>query len=128
MIAEFLGARLDEWEFRGRQALPWQTGSRDIGQPPEHVSWRAGPGSVEFGLRHAATLRAVLALHATVVTPTTQFDPDQGTTGKPPWWLEDACSCTICGQFDASSGGCMTVRLLAADLATHPDYMASWKP
>ena len=60
-LVAFLNARLDEWERLARQAYPVQTGSRDEGQPPEHVSWRRGPGSVEFGLRQVEADRELLA-------------------------------------------------------------------
>jgi len=101
-LPEFLGARLDEWESLGRQALPWQTGSRDEGQPPEHVSWRRSAGSVEFGLRHVATLRAIVEIHRI------GYDP--------------------CDAHDASlkSVPCETLLHLAADWSTHPDYRQEW--
>jgi hypothetical protein len=62
-LTEFVTARLDEWERLARNAHPHETGSRDIGQPPDWVTWRRSAGSAEFGLRHVATLRAILAAY-----------------------------------------------------------------
>lgn len=95
---KFLNARLDEWERLGDQAYPFQTGSRDEGQPVEHVSWRRGPGSVEFGLRHVATLRAIVANH-----------------------VYDQYGCESCEY-----PGYCPVLALAADFSTHPDYRQEW--
>jgi hypothetical protein len=119
-IAEFIAARLDQWEQIGRQAYPHQTGSRDEGQPPEHVSWRRGPGSVEFGLRHLDVLRLIVKLHdrvhdCPVIIPVDNSEAFAEGMYVSTEHIEDGEACT-------------TLRLLAADWITHPDYRADWKP
>jgi hypothetical protein len=112
-IAEFVKARLDEWEQRGRAAYPHQTGSRDEGQPPEHVSWRRGPGSVEFGLRHVATLRAIVADCERAIGPQRELSR-YAAPGTP----YDAPHANVAFR---------TLCALAADWSTHRDYNESWK-
>ena len=103
----FLNARLDEWERLGRQALPFHTGSRDEGQPAEHVSWRRSAGSVEYGLRNVATLRTVIKLREQVLDQ--RFADDQWNTG-----------------YDAAMMG--VLRQFAVIFSTHPDYRPEWAP
>lgn len=103
-LAAFLNARLDEWERLARQAYPVQTGSRDEGQPPEHVSWRRGPGSVEFGLRQVEAGRAILALLEQDVVDGRERD------------------------YDASEALEQVVRICAAVFNGHSDYRPEWKP
>lgn len=103
-LIAFLTARYDEWERQAREAYPHETGSRDEGQPPSWVTYRRGPGNAEFGLRHVATLRAILAEHAGV-------DP-----------------CDAHDGISLRSVPCDTLRLLAADFSHLPDYRQEWAP
>jgi hypothetical protein len=116
-VTKFLTARYDEWERRARDAYPHETGSRDEGQPLDWVAYRRGPGNAEFGLRHVATLRAVLAEHAEI-----------GRNSK------DGPICNTCVNIGADPMSddfyvpypCKTVRRLADDFSHLPDYRQEW--
>lgn len=112
-LIAFVKARLDEWERLARQALPVQTGSRDEGQPVEHVSWRRGPGSVEFGLRHVATLRKIVADCERAMSTQAEFNAAHARYGSP---------------FPSPHANLAFRALLqlAADWPTHRDYRAEW--
>jgi len=114
-LAEFIAARYDEWEGLARQAWPFQTGSRDEGQPPEHISWRRNAGHPEFALRHVATLRAILALHRSELIEGFNADGDE----------RSGYFCAECGM---EAYPCPTVRHLGADFSTHADYRQEWAP
>lgn len=98
-LVAFVQARLDEWERLARQALPLQTGSRDQGQPAEHVSWRRGAGHPEFALRHITTLREVAS---------------------------SAAHLAACGDKLVSIIGETMLMQLASSWPGHPDYRAGW--
>jgi hypothetical protein len=111
----FLTARYDEWERRARAAYPHETGSRDEGQPPDWVSYRRGPGNAEFGLRHVATLRAIVALHHVELIEGRNADGDERSE-------------YFCAECDLQAYPCPTLRHLAADFSHLPDYRQEWKP
>ena len=113
-LAEFLAARLDEWENLGRQALPWQTGSRDEGQPAEHVSWRRSAGGVEFGLRGVEADRKLIAAYAAARATVPPVDD----------WYEVADGVKV-GVADGLESA---LKIRAAMFAAHPDYRPEWKP
>ena len=108
-LIAFINARLAEWERMAQQALPLQTGSRDEGQPVEHVSWRRGAGHPQFALHHVAALRAIVAAYAEVARMDIA-DPEP----------EFACGRAV-GLGEA-------VRQLAASWNLHPGYRQEWAP
>lgn len=124
-LVAFLRARLDEVEFRAREGLGWQTGSRYEGQPQGWVDYLRTAGNPQFVLAQVAAGRAILELHK----------PDRDPADQ--WYGHDV-RCEECGGITGSaaigergfqrSWPCATLRHFAAVYSDHPDYQEQWKP
>jgi uncharacterized protein DUF6221 len=118
-LTEFIAARLDEDEAWWK----WYIGQAEW-EGPQLLAQQTDTDWPQRMLREVAAKRTIMALHYSVVSKCEQARYDSYTGAPIPDEYDGHCE--ICGWFDPSQGGCLTVRHVGAIWRDHPDYDPAW--